>query len=370
MEENNICSDCISEDYLGAYIDREGNSQICSYCKKEKKIVELEKIVEIIEDGLYFLYTDSSCELISEDAVEYGGNSVMETEEVLGKYLDVESPAFEDLVSCLPDYLWCERELFYGNESERKLYTWQDFTDLIKHKARFFFMEEKFDWMDEKPFQILEQINEIANRLDLFSILPKGTTIYRARNGCFKEALELGSAPPQHIKHSNRFSPAGISMFYGSEDEDTCLSEIEIDVSSKYTIGKWELQEDLCMLDFTKYFQFDESRNRYYCKTFPSIFDKKRRDEYHDYTFMLELASDMSKGVKRDGSENIDYVPTQVACEYFRLIKKNIMGICFYSTKNGRKNYCLFYDSYGCTDKSKITPLEIKTVKISVVPRY
>jgi hypothetical protein len=231
-------------------------------------------------------------------------------------------------------------------------------------------MEKNFNLIYEyTPLQILKQINTIAEKLDLFSILPKGTTVCRAREGCYNTASKLGSAPPKQIKYSNRFSPAGISRFYGSEDKETCLSEREIDVTSKYTIGKWELQKNLRVLDFTKYFIFDEDRNEYYCKTLPSIFDKEHRDEYYDYIFIRMLASDMSKSVSRDGSENIDYVPTQVVCEYFRLVKKNAMGICFYSTKNGHKNYCLFYDNKDCEDESIIKPLKIETVKISVVPK-
>jgi hypothetical protein len=364
MEEKYICADCIAEDYLGAYIEQEGSSQICSYCKKEKKVIELERIYGLIEDGLNFLYIDSS------EAEESLINPVMEADEVLAKHITSEQPIIDDLLSYFDDQSWCERGISYGNESEITFWTWQKFTDLIKYKARFFFMEKNFDVnYGYLPLPILQQINIIAEKLDLFTILPKGTTVYRARKGCYNKASELGSAPSAGIKYSNRFSPAGISMFYGAEDKETCLTEIEIDVSSKYTIGKWELQEDLCVLDFTKYFKVDEKTNKYYSKNSPSIFDKGRRNEYHYYVFIQMLASDMSKSVSRDGSENIDYVPTQVVCEYFRLVKKNIMGICFYSAKNGRKNYCLFYDNKDCADESKIKPLEIEAVKISVVPR-
>jgi hypothetical protein len=157
----------------------------------------------------------------------------------------------------------------------------------------------------------------------------------------------LCSPEPQQSKYSNRFSPAGISMFYGSADENTCM--IEIGKTSNCSIGKWELLQDILIFDLTYKFNFD--KGQYFYQKFPSIFDKNRRKYYHDYKFILDFASDISQKIIKNRSENIDYVPTQIVTEYLRLNKNNLKGISFFSVHNNKKNYCLFLDKKQCKNE-------------------
>lgn len=51
----------------------------------------------------------------------------------------------------------------------------------------------------------------------------------------------------------------------------------------------------------------------------------------------------MSKPVRRYDNANLDYLPTQLVCEYIRVIK-GMDGLIFQSSRNGngRKNIVLF----------------------------
>ncbi|MCL2273279.1 MAG: hypothetical protein FWC19_10805 [Treponema sp.] len=148
-------------------------------------------------------------------------------------------------------------------------------------------------------------------------------------------------------------------MFYGSDDIKTCM--IEIDKKNDCSIGKWEILEDIMVYDLT--YKFFYSKGQYFYKNFPSIFDKDRRNYYHDYKFILDFASDICRKVIKNRDENIDYVPTQIVIEYFKLTIKSLNGISFFGAGNGQKNYCLFLNKKQCLDGSLIKMIDSFYVK-------
>jgi hypothetical protein len=349
-----ICSNCIGEEYLKKYIRKNGIKNYCSYCSMKKEVIEFEKIIDIINDGLLYLYDDPVNGLGWENGEYIEGTSpIRNSYDLLGEYFDVDEKVFQNLNSFFSDNLWCKKDFYGLDDSEESFFTWKNFKDITKHKFRFFFNFNSFSESEyskyKKPNDILKEIMKISSRLGLFTILKKGTVLFRARSGYHLSLNELCSPAPQESLYSNRFSPAGISMFYGSGDETTCLREIN--KTTNCSIGQWELLQDMLIFDLTYKFQFD---NGIYCfRNFPSIFDAERRRYYHDYTFILDFASDISKIVIKKKDENIDYVPTQIVTEYLKLHKNKLMGIRYYSTKNGQKNYCLFIDKKDC-ERGKI----------------
>jgi hypothetical protein len=77
----------------------------------------------------------------------------------------------------------------------------------------------------------------------LITKIPTGTTILRCRPRArklerFHKARELGP-PPLRAAKQNRMSPAGIPMFYGSDDLRTTLKEMP-DLPRYYAIGTFE----------------------------------------------------------------------------------------------------------------------------------
>jgi hypothetical protein len=344
-----ICGNCIGENYLKKYINGNGFQDTCSYCQKKEIVMIFDEVIDIIKDGFLHFYEDPYNEH-GREYVEYAEDvgCLYEAADLVSEYIDCEKAVFDDIVSRLCDQSWCKKEWTRFDTSEENKFTWETFKKLTKHELRFFFNLKKGFCEDEyvrytQPNDMLKTILNISNRLKLFTILKKGTIIYRARAGEYLSKDDLCSPAPNQSIFPNRFNPAGISMFYGSDDINTSL--LEIHQCSDCSVGQWELLQDLLIYDLTK-FQFKDGK--YYYNKFPSIFDDEKRKYYHDYKFILDFASDMSKKVTRNKSENIDYIPTQIITEYLKFNKKGLKGICYYSSINGQKNYCLFLDKETC----------------------
>jgi hypothetical protein len=344
-----ICGNCIGENYLKKYINRNGSQDTCSYCQKVNNVIEFNDVIEIANKGLSHFYDDPYNEY-SREYAEYAEEAgfLYQAPDLVREYFDCEKAVYDDIVSRLPDQSWCKKEWTRFDASEENIFTWESFKKLTKHELRFFFNLKKGFCDDDnigytRPNDILKTILNISSRIKLFRELKKGTIIYRARSGEHLSKDELCSPAPCQSTYSNRFSPEGISMFYGSEDKNTSL--LEIHQCSDCSIGQWKLLQDILIYDLTK-FQFKDGKYSY--REFPSIFDEKHRKYYYDYKFILDFSSDMSKEVNKNKHENIDYIPTQIVTEYLKLNKKDLKGICYYSSINGHKNYCLFLDKETC----------------------
>lgn len=377
FEVKYICGPCIDEIYLKKYINENGIFGKCSYCGKKTRVQLFDKILDLIHDGVYFVFDNPVNGLGFIDGEYVKGNGpIYDSEDMLSDIGLGDSKAFKDILSSLPDDEWCNK-VFYGmDESEESIYTWEYFVEQVKYKTRFFFIREKTDIKRNvrfnEPFDILEELAASCNRLDLIDILKKGSIIFRGRknsdSAVYKTAKDLGTPPAEDCLYSNRMSPAGIPMFYGSLTPQTCLAEIGNEIVS-YTIGKWKIKKDLRILNLTKYFKFNTKEHLYFYPNFPSIFDSSRREYRSDYKFILRFASDLSKKLSKKGKENIDYVPTQIVTEFLRKFghfPEKIDGICFYSSKDGGINYTLFIEQHEClnTDNQKIELISFKELRI------
>jgi hypothetical protein len=104
-------------------------------------------------------------------------------------------------------------------------------------------------------------------------------------------------------------SATGIPLFYGAHDAETAVVETvepADTAESAVSLGHFELTAPLLVVDMTA------------LPPTPSLFDREHRDRRDELIFLNGFARDISKPVRRDGSEHIDYVPTQVVCEYLR----------------------------------------------------
>ena len=223
---------------------------------------------------------------------------------------------------------------------------WDDFEKFIKTHRRFFF---------ENEANILKKIKDIIIELGLIDVIPKDTIIYRARS--FKEGNKIinnlrwmGPPLPEDIKHiSNRMSPPGIPIFYGSLDKTTALSEISYIKRNRYAnIATFKLLKDIEIIDFgTK----DTMKVPKFSN--PSQIDKEK---WHNILFMRAIGQKFSESIEKDGREHTDYLPTQVFTEYIRHKMKNIKGIKYDSSKTRGANLALFLNQkeHFCDDESNI----------------
>jgi HEPN superfamily RES-like protein/RES domain-containing protein len=357
-----ICGNCIEEEYLESYINDNGKLGVCSYCDgNESKIIPLDIIVEIIVDGIRFEYDQPENGLgwIDGEWVD-ATNPVMDSFDILSDEIRIGgSKAFSDILSYIDDLQWCEKDFYGYSDSEELKYTWEYFKKQVKHRTRFVFLIDKIGLEPQiqytEPSDILKILTNYLESNEFVISLPKGKEIYRGRFSKkwikYNTIEELG--PPEETKafYPNRFSPSGIPMFYGAEDRETCFAEVGND-TGVFTIAKWKVKKDLTIIDFTKIFKYSLRNNTHYYPDYPSVFDEQKRNLRTSFSFLINFANDLSKVVKKDGREHIEYVPTQIVSEYLRRVykhkNKKIDGICFYSSINGKKNYVFFADINNC----------------------
>ena len=100
-------------------------------------------------------------------------------------------------------------------------------------------------------------------------------------------------------------SPAGIPLFYSADDVETALAEVaRADDREFFTVGKFVTTEPITVIDLT------------HAPSVPSVFDPELGSYQGQLQFLNELVEELRKPIDTARS-NLDYVPTQVFCEYF-----------------------------------------------------
>jgi hypothetical protein len=203
---------------------------------------------------------------------------------------------------------------------EQLIGSWEEFCRSVKHEQRYFFLRKKkkrrFELSDYlHPSDLLKFISETVNEHELVRVLPKGSLIYRARQQKPREALaspyDFGPPPVEWATRPNRMSPAGIVMFYGSDDRETAIAEIDDDPQLGIAVGTFQTTRDATILDLTK---LPRSLGFFEQQSDSSSVNRYALDFLH--RFVKGLAAKVERGSR----EHIDYVPTQVVTEWFRTV--------------------------------------------------
>ncbi len=348
-----VCSDCFDDDHLKAYIDDTVESRRCSYCGKRswrKNIAApIDAVVERMFEAISSRHGEawaSGCSWDNED--DRYINETQDTDDLLQQYVklsnDDSGELYQDILNAFPSWDWSSTKPWSATNAEVLQWGWERFVNAVKYQRRFFFTRQEKaerDWEDLDPGSMLEEFGQRCANTGLIVKIPKGTEILRCRPRVgkaerFTKARELGP-PPNRSAKQNRMSPAGIPMFYASDDKKTTLSEMP-DLPKFYAIGSFTILRPLNVLDLTNV-------------RAPSIFDMRDGSDYDWALFMSQFLRDFSSPIERDDRIHIDYVPTQVITEYLRDAKLDggrVDGIKYRSARNkGGICYVLFIDEYG-----------------------
>jgi len=262
---------------------------------------------------------------------------------------------FNDIRHALIDSQWNRKWIFGGSEDEWLINGWAKFSEQVKYQTRYVFFRihtySKDSYYDISPAKMLDQIGDIITSANLIKTFDVGTKFVRARilddsQKRFTKAEDLGPPPQKYAKQPNRMSPAGIPMFYGAFDENTAIAET-YNAQSEETIvaiGTFSTLKKMCLLDLSD------------LPDLPSIFDPDMRSQRASIKFLMSFVEDLSRPIKRDKKDYIEYIPTQVFTEYFCHLFKDvagnqIQGILYPSARNSGSVACvLFLANDNCCD--------------------
>ena len=358
-----VCDQCIVDDGMAAFIESRAASKRCSYCGRHDKVniaAPREEVLEHLIEGIEAEWTNAdNCLYYDGREGGFQGDTCNTYELLTGEmdlYIENES-LLDDFCESMGDTEWCGREGGGPSWDEELTYGWDYFANKVKHETRYLFLhrneEELTSGVHLTPAELLNQIGAAVDQVGLVKVLDAGTCIYRVRveeRGVrWQGADALGSPPIANATQSNRMSPAGFSMFYGAFDPETAILETWDGTSAKTaSIAKFQTLRDISVLDLT------------FLPKLPSLFNENRRHVRPEIIFLRHFVTEVSKPIARDKHEHIEYVPTQVVSEYFRVAYKreygaSIDGIRYPSARNGNPSIVLFADASACVDDNSPT---------------
>jgi hypothetical protein len=353
-----VCQRCIEDMALQKVVRENSTSQECDYCghRSDNPIAaDLDDVLEFMDRVISEEYGDPNDEL-PWDGREGGWQG--EVLDVFDLFADIEFYVEnEQLLNDIRDHFsereYCQKDYFASTPSQRVLVAWEKFKTVVKHQRRYTFWTSLDDGEPEyhpdhlPPGHMMGEIADIIHQVGPVKTTPKGTEFWRVRVHLTTKPLKLPSdftsPPTQYANQPNRMSPSGVSMFYGCDDKKTAYFETvdPDDMSGKIVSGaRFQAFCPLNFLDLT---------------AIPGIrsFFATDRDVRHAVQFLQEFARDLSRPIKKDGRQHIEYVPTQVFTEYVRFELKTsgnepFHGIKYRSSKDQRGCYVIFADQNQC----------------------
>lgn len=349
--DKRVCARCVNDTALKDALKSQACSGRCDYCGRRGRVVPVEVLQEAVYATVWTYYHEPT-----DAGVPWDGGFIIdpiEIDEVFSELgFDGHSELLSDIIGADMGNGWvaaADGHWASAHEHEVLLSSWSSFEDVIKHKTRFHFGQagETFTAgpQEIEPGRMLGVLGERLR--PYIRPIEAGTVAYRVRVRGLTEtwkpcASELG-APPPDVARAGRMNPAGIPYLYMAFDIATALRESGV---SSETIGdvfvaSFEVVETLWVIDLTR------------LKKPPSVFDVDRKREREEALFAHGFVDAISKPVTKNGREHIEYVPSQVVCEYLAQVfspGSGVMlgGIVFPSSVHANgKNLVVFPSDRG-----------------------
>jgi hypothetical protein len=352
-----VCGGCVDDYALTEAIAKDAvTGERCDFCHSSPA-APLDTLLGAFVSGLRTEYGDADDEGVFWDGQEggYQWGVKWNTWDLVDQFGDVlTGEGLVDAVrNAMHDRVWVEVDFAHPSQDEALSWSWDHFREAVLHETRYVFWlrkdedeEELRSWGEIPAARILDELGVLIERLGLLRLLPAGSRICRGRSHTKMDlptgARELGTVPVDLAKRSNRMSPAGIPMFYGSTDFDTTVREIAATTNKfdQATCAWFETSVPVAVVDFTD------------LAPVPSMFDLERTQTRHALMFLHSFVSDLSKR-PRPTFEEVDYVPTQIVTEYLLKVFGGgdiAQGLLFTSSMTRGTNVVLNVPNERCVE--------------------
>jgi hypothetical protein len=341
--DKHVCANCVGHPYLGSLVNAAVCHNFCDYCLATKPSAEVSSIMDAVCEGIQYQYNDAPNAGVPYDKeMPYESYSSYDVLDATLGYEGVAWPdeLFEDVTHALHDRCWVEAPEgdFLGSYAhQRYRWSWAAFVEAVKHHSRFHFHRHAdTDDYGERPIspgQMLSFLGRVFKAHNMVRTISVDTVLVRVRRGVHPLTAEAAGPPPHAKATAGRMNPAGIPYLYLAFEERTALVEARAVVGEDVTLSRWRPTRDLRVLDLTHQPQ---------CM---SIFEG--RDPSQDHViFLRHFVQDICKPVGKNDIPEIEYVPTQLVCEYlaqvFAIPDGPLDGLIFPSSLTTGKNLVLF----------------------------
>lgn len=352
--DGHVCTDCVDDEYLKGVIRLHDGHTLCDYCGQltiENSAAPVAVLMVPIARAVFHYFNDPT-----QAGVVYDGEwmaTLTGTHDVLLRIrLGCHDQLFADIADAFVYTEWvraADGQWLNSQPHEELSALWNRFVDTIKHEVRFFFQhtsvtQSATPW-ERDPQSILQTIADMVNDLDLLILITVNTLLFRVRERSEGATWEVNEdqmgAPPHENSRAGRMNPAGISYLYLALEQESALAEVLRCPPCVAVIAQFHTQRKLKVLDLTN------------LPELPSIFDDSKRKSREALLFLENFIAEISRPVRKDGCEHIDYVPSQVVCEFFAQIFKvtddqHLDGIVYPSAvRPGGCNLVLFPTKRG-----------------------
>ncbi len=328
-----ICKDCFFDEELRSEINANAViDDICDVCGKQSKVMDFSEFYGFFTTllELYSPTVNSSKTIVD----------IIQDEWHFFKDKDVAMVLLADVIQANNLGYSIADFVDYTDDICIRVAVWDRLKTSVKEKSRFFTNMDEFAQY---------------NYLTAGKSLHVGQKLYRSRItpvGQKKIKCDKMGCPPKELATAGRANPIGIPYLYLSDSAKTTYFEVRAVYLDKLSVGTFRIERELELVDF--------------------IYDVNLFLAYNDDTTSLKeivikkkiidaISEDLSKPLRRYDSE-LEYVPTQLICEYCKRIV-GADGISFESSLHkGGRNYVLFDDSSAkCirVDSHEITKIDI-----------
>lgn len=311
-----ICKDCFLDEELRSEISANAKTDgKCKVCGKKGKLMDFSEFYDFFTTLLeLFTPTVNSDKTIVD---------IIQDEWHLFKDKNVAMALLADVIKVNNIGYTIADFVDYTDDICIRVAVWDRLKTSVKEKSRFFTNMDEFAQY---------------NYLTAGKSLHVGQKLYRSRItpvGQKKIKCDKMGCPPKELATAGRANPIGIPYLYLSDSAKTTYFEVRAVYLDKLSVGTFRIERELELVDF--------------------IYDVNLFLAYNDETASLKeivikkkiidaISKDLSKPLRRYDSE-LEYVPTQLICEYCKRIV-GADGISFESSLHkGGRNYVLFDDS-------------------------
>ncbi|MBY2952031.1 RES domain-containing protein [Rhizobium leguminosarum] len=349
-----VCYKCVGDNYLQSEIRSEGKLVKCSFCKKRRKVFSIEELAERVQSVIEENYQSHQD--------EYGADSGEPVAHLIANITQVDEPIAEALRAELSSgtaynaYKNGESDPFSSETCyiERKPDTydyqesWLFFRNEISLRSRYFSEHARRSLLE--IFGDISKMRVWPNDSVIVTIGPASEDrfLYRGRIAFseldielfLKEPVSELGPPPAKFAKQGRMNAAGISVFYGAREPDTCIAEVRAPVGSHVVLGRFEIIREIRLLDL------DRLTNVY---TDISMFDPHFQQVSGRASFFKRLVAEISRPVMPRDEES-EYLVTQAVSEFLASsVEPGLDGIIFNSaqTDHEGRNVVLFNHACG-----------------------